>query len=119
MYNAELYQEANIVQKRDVIACLDLYAVNIKWKKSNNRIMDVGCGDGSITKILMNYVPTDFKLVGSDISKNIVKFANKHYSNEKTSFVVLDISGCLPESMKSNFDLVFSFYALHWVLDQR
>ncbi|CAB3223840.1 unnamed protein product [Arctia plantaginis] len=106
------------MQKRDVIAFLDQYAVNIKWKK-NNRIMDVGCGDGGNTSILTNYVPTDFKLVGCDISTNMVKFANDNYSNERTSFAVLDIAGCLPDSMKGKFDQVFSFYALHWVLDQR
>lgn len=118
MHNAYLYQQSNNIQKRDAVACLEKYATKIKWKKSNNRIIDIGCGDGSVTNMLKKYLPNDFTLLGSDVSENMVNFANKHHCNEKTSFTVLDIVGDLPEGMKGNFDHVFSFYTLHWILDQ-
>lgn len=91
----------------------------MKWKNNNNRIIDIGCGDGTVTNMLKKYIPADFKLLGSDTSESMVNYANKHHCNEQTSFTVLDIAGELPEGMKGNFDHVFSFYVLHWVIDQR
>nr|ANI21405.1 juvenile hormone acid methyltransferase [Helicoverpa armigera] len=118
MNNAVLYEKSNSLQKRDAIMCLEEYASKIKWKKSNNNILDIGCGDGSVTNMLKKYIPTEYKLLGCDISEKMVNFANDHHCNEQTSFTVLDIEGDLPEGMKGNFDHVFSFYALHWVNNQ-
>lgn len=119
MHNADLYQQSNSVQKRDALACLDKHASKIKWKKGNNRIIDIGCGDGSVTNMLKKYLPSDFKLLGCDVSESMVNYANEHHCNEQTSFTVLDIGGDMPEGMKGNFDNVFSFYTLHWIVDQQ
>ncbi|CAB3223296.1 unnamed protein product [Arctia plantaginis] len=119
MNNANLYQQSNSIQKRDALACLEKHAPKMKWKNNNNRIIDIGCGDGTVTNMLKKYIPTDFKLLGSDTSESMVDYANKHHCNEQTSFTVLDIAGDLPEGMKGNFDHVFSFYVLHWVIDQK
>ncbi|CAH0581407.1 unnamed protein product [Chrysodeixis includens] len=118
MNNAELYQKSNNLQKRDAIKFLEEFAPKLNWKKSNNRILDIGCGDGSVTNMLKQYIPVDFKLLGCDISEKMVNYANDHHCNEQTSFTVLDIEGDLPEGMKGNFDHVFSFYALHWIINQ-
>ncbi|CAB3223287.1 unnamed protein product [Arctia plantaginis] len=119
MYDPELYHQCNDIPKRDALLCLEKHAPALKWKMNNNRIIDLGCGDGSVTNILKNFLPTDYKLLGCDISKNMVLFASKYNSNEQTSFTVLDIAGDLPEDMKGNFDYVFSFYALNWIADQK
>lgn len=119
MHNPELYEQCNYIHKRDVTEFFEKYTPKIKWRKSINRIMDVGCGDGSVTNILQKFIPTDFKLVGSDISVSMVIHASHHHSNDQTSFAVLDIAGDLPDDMKGNFDHVFSFYALNWVIDQK
>uniref|UniRef100_A0AB39A335 Juvenile hormone acid methyltransferase 2 n=1 Tax=Agrotis ipsilon TaxID=56364 RepID=A0AB39A335_AGRIP len=118
MNNAVLYEKCNNLQKRDALLSLEEYASLIKWKKSSNYILDIGCGDGSVTNMLKKYIPTDFKLLGCDISEKMVNFANDHHCNEQTSFTVMDIEGDVPEGMKGKFDHVFSFYALHWIMNQ-
>lgn len=119
MNNPELYQECNIIQKTDALSSLKKYAPILKWKKYNNKIVDLGCGDGSVTNILKEFLPTDYQLLGCDISESMVMFASDHHSNERTTFTLLDIAGDLPRGMTGYFDHVFSFYALNWVEDQK
>lgn len=118
MNNAALYEKANSMQKRDALNFLEDISPKLKWKKSISNILDIGCGDGCVTSMLKKYIPTDFKLLGCDISEKMVNYANDHHCNEQTSFTVLDIAGDIPEGMKGKLDHVFSFYALHWILDQ-
>ncbi|XP_075974104.1 juvenile hormone acid O-methyltransferase-like [Anticarsia gemmatalis] len=118
MHNADLYHQNNDVQKRDAVLCLDKIAPKMKWKKSNNKIIDIGCGDGSVTNILKRYLPDNYKLLGCDISESMVNFANNNHCDEQSSFIVLDITRELPPELKNNFDHVFSFNALHWISDQ-
>lgn len=120
MNNAELYHRGNTLQKRDAIDCLQDYGRKIKWRKLGERVIDIGCGDGSVTMYLLKeYIPDNFeKLIGCDISENMVAYANRHYEDKRTKFSILDIEGKLPEHMKNAFDHVFSFYTLHWVKDQ-
>lgn len=120
MNNAELYQGNNSLQKRDAIECLEEFADKIKWKKIGDRIIDVGCGDGSVTvNLLREYVPENFeKLLGCDVSEKMVAFANRHHRDERTDFSILDIERKLPKDMRNAFDHVFSFYTLHWIKDQ-
>ncbi|XP_022815060.1 juvenile hormone acid O-methyltransferase-like [Spodoptera litura] len=118
MNNPALYEQANSMPKRDVLNILDDISPKLKWKKNISNILDIGSGDGGVTSMLKKYIPTNFKLLGCDISEKMVNFANDHHCNEQTSFTVLDIAGNIPEDMKGKFDHVFSFYALHWVFDQ-
>ncbi|XP_023936443.1 juvenile hormone acid O-methyltransferase [Bicyclus anynana] len=120
MNNAELYQQSNTLQKRDALQCLEEYAKKIKWKNDGDTVIDIGCGDGSVTSsILKTFLPYNYKkLVGCDISEKMVQFANKHHATSHTSFKVLDIEGRLPDEMRGNFDHAFSFYALHWIKHQ-
>ncbi|CAH2108431.1 unnamed protein product [Euphydryas editha] len=120
MNDAELYRNSNILQKRDALQCLEEYGKKIKWKKGGVTVIDIGCGDGSVTtSVLKNFVPNNCnRLIGCDISENMVQFANEHHASEHTSFMVLDIEGDLPKELRRNFDHAFSFYALHWIKHQ-
>ncbi|XP_059046274.1 juvenile hormone acid O-methyltransferase [Achroia grisella] len=120
MNNAELYQKNNSLQKRDALDALEEFAKKIRWKKHGDRVIDIGCGDGGITiNILKEYMPENFeRLVGCDISENMINFANIHHGNERTHFTTLDIEGFLPLTLKNKFDHAFSFYVLHWIKHQ-
>ncbi|XP_022814337.1 juvenile hormone acid O-methyltransferase-like [Spodoptera litura] len=118
MNNPALYEQVNSLPMRDVRNILDDISPKLKWKKNISNILDIGCGDGGVTSMLKKYIPTDFKLLGCDISEEMVNFANDHHCNEQTSFTVLDIAGDIPEDMKGKFDHVFSFYTLHRIFDQ-
>lgn len=58
---------------------------------------------------------------GTDISKNMIEYAKEKYSIKKRlEFEVLDIQTKeLPEKYVSEFDYIFSFYALNWCYDIR
>lgn len=117
MENAELYQKSNSLQQRDATQCLDTYGRDIRWKKFD-RVIDIGCGDGGVTDILKTYMPVNCTLLGCDISKKMIDFANKNHGDERTEFIVLDIQGKVPQALKESFDHAFSFYTLHWIKNQ-
>ncbi|TDG45107.1 hypothetical protein AWZ03_008445 [Drosophila navojoa] len=121
---ASLYQRANEVQRHDAKLILSEYASILQWRSDGqDSLLDVGSGPGNV---LMDFVhpllPKSFEqLVGTDVSMQMVRYANKCYERyARTQFQVLDI-GCeeLPEQFKGRFDHVTSFYCLHWVQNLR
>ncbi|CAK1540618.1 unnamed protein product [Leptosia nina] len=57
-------------------------------------------------------------VMGCDINKDMVDFAKANYSSEDINFIVLDIAGEVPGSLRGKFDHAFSFFVLHWVKNQ-
>ncbi len=87
----------------------------IKIDKSAN-ILDLGCGDGAITKILSD-IATNGHVVGTDISEQMISFATNKYSDKTNlEFLCMDAGN---NTFKNQFDLITSFNALHWVRDQQ
>ncbi len=105
------YRESASEQRRwarEVIAKLEL--------RGDERVLDIGCGDGSITAEIAKMLPGG-SAVGIDISPQMVSFANESFSpttNPNLSFCRGDAS-CL--EFEEEFDLVVSFACLHWVRD--
>lgn len=75
-------------------------------------ILDLGCGDGVLTKQLADLVP-DGKVLGIDASVGMIKTA-KELEGLNLSFTCLDINEM---EFNNDFDLIFSNAALHWVKD--
>lgn len=120
MNEAELYQKSNSMQKKGVLEILKDFSNKIQWKNNEDTVIDIGCGDGSVTNnILKNYLPDNFKIIlGCDISQEVVRYANEHYKDNKIKFIVQDIEATIPEDLIGQFDHVFSFYTLHWIRQQ-
>ncbi|KAI4463017.1 methyltransferase [Holotrichia oblita] len=123
MNEAPLYSQNNILQRHDALHVLKHYAKLVKWKYDvEERVLDVGCGDGNVTAdILLPFLPENVeKIVGIDISNEMVEFANKYHSNEKVKFIQGDISAKeLIDEVDEEFDHIFSFFCLHWIQNQR
>ncbi|KAJ3657568.1 hypothetical protein Zmor_009358 [Zophobas morio] len=121
MDRASLYSRYNGLQKTDASFVVDNYLRLVKWR-SDEVVLDVGSGDGDVLfDVLLPEIPHDFaKLVGTDVSEEMVDFARSRYKSDKIDFVALDISSAsiLPE-FHDFFDHIFSFYCLHWVVEQR
>jgi len=80
--------------------------------KGNERILDLGCGDGAITFQLAEYVPNG-EVIGIDASQGMIEAAmEKKKGNLK--FILMDINDL---NYKNEFDVIFSNAALHWVKD--
>ncbi len=80
--------------------------------KGNERILDLGCGDGMLTAQLAALVPNG-SVVGIDASRRMIETARAH-QKPNLSFLLCDIND-LDET--EAYDVVFSNATLHWVHD--
>lgn len=116
-WNAEDYYKSSEEQQkwaRELISKLSL--------NGNEKVLDIGCGDGKVTAEIANVLSYGFVL-GIDNSKEMIEFANKNFPKEKfpnLSFMLIDAKE-LNYNEKFNyenwFDIVFSNAALHWIID--
>jgi len=113
VWSAEDYASNSVVQQtwaRELIARLKL--------RGNERVLDVGCGDGKITAEMARTVPRGVA-VGVDASPQMIEFAKKTFpagKNPNLEFYVIDARKI---QFVRKFDLVFSNAALHWVDDHQ
>jgi len=83
--------------------------IEYAWKTITNnapanprRILEVGCGMGSISSRMSNYWP-DAKVTGIDISTLSIQIAQKLFSNSKLNFKESILT---PETFNEQFDLI-------------
>lgn len=125
MNKPELYHRANQAQRHDAKKVIEEYRDLLQWRlDGEDCVMDIGCGSGDVTlDFLEPLLPSSYKkLVGSDISMKMVRFAADTYRKAfpKVEFVHLDIvDDCMPKKYLKHFDLITSFYCLHWIQDQK
>jgi trans-aconitate methyltransferase len=104
-FDGTKYAQASAHQKewgKKLIDDLDL--------KGDERILDLGCGDGVLTLALAERVPRG-QVVGVDASPGMLEAARQQYRGN-LSFVLLDINDM---TYQSEFDVVFSNATLHFV----
>ena len=98
-FDPEKYKMASPHQRqwgKKLIAELDL--------KGNEKILDLGCGDGDITVQLAELVPNGL-VVGIDASQSMIESAQKNYKAENLRFDLTDINAI---DFEDEFDVVFS-----------
>jgi len=108
---------------KDVTKVLSEYTKKMSWK-TGDRVLDLGCGPGIMTKeVLMPHLPDDFGLlVGADLSAEMIQYASEMYSHPKLRYIQFDITKDIEKTSQlrpSDFDKIFTFFLLHWILDQR
>ena len=82
--------------------------------KGNERILDLGCGDGSLTCQIAEIVPGG-RVVGIDASQGMIDAACQK-KRRNLEFRKMDINEL---DFDEEFDIAFSNATLHWVLDHR
>ena len=106
-FDGEKYRKASTHQKEwglDLIGDIGLVG--------DERILDLGCGDGSLSEQLANCVPAG-EVVGIDASQGMIETASR-IERENLEFAQMDIDDL---DWDGAFDLIFSNAALHWVTD--
>jgi trans-aconitate methyltransferase len=115
-WNAADYAANSKVQQtwaRELISKLNL--------RGDEKILDVGCGDGKITAEIAKVVPRGF-VVGVDASAEMIEFAQKTFRAKKfqnLKFQICDARKIAAKKFAKKFHVVFSNAALHWVDDHQ
>ena len=122
MYKAELYSKLNGEQSQSAKKYFSYFGDLLKEKYEYNAVtlIDIGSGCGHVlVNIIMKESQLNFsQVVGIDKNTDMIDFANERYGNDEIKFQLMDIQGSIPKALQSTqFDLVTSFYCLHWVRD--
>lgn len=98
------YEQNALVQKSASKILLDLLRI-----KGNEAVLDLGCGPGNITKVIGTI--TTGKVLGVDISKNMIDEASKNNASSNVSFSVKDSENI---GIQSDFDVIYCNSAFQW-----
>jgi trans-aconitate methyltransferase len=83
--------------------------VELLQPRAGERILDLGCGPGQLTKKIAE---SGAEVIGLDASPEMIGQARRNYPELR--FVLQDAAGM---QFENEFDAVFSNAALHWMLD--
>ena len=108
-FHGEAYEKASAHQKS-----WGLSLIRELKLRGNERILDLGCGDGILTAQLAMRVPGG-RVLGIDASQGMLDRARRHEGGN-LRFERQDINTLEYEDA---FDLIFSNAALHWIADHR
>lgn len=78
----------------------------------NEKILDLGCGDGVLTEQLAQLVPNG-RVLGIDASRGMITTAQKRVAIN-IAFMQIDINTI---DFQDSFDVIFSNATLHWIKD--
>jgi trans-aconitate methyltransferase len=84
--------------------------------KGNERVLDIGCGDGKMTAEIAAQLPHG-SVLGIDSSEEMVAFARRSFPPENFPNLAFAVVDARRLSFDGEFDVVFSNAALHWVID--
>lgn len=125
MNKPALYHRHNQLSSRDSHQILQDYAETLKWHRDGcDSVLDAGCGAGDITNgIILPFLSPHFeRLVGVDVSKEMVEYARDTQIHPKLSFQQFDL-GLELEKQSLNgikpFDHIFSAFCLTWISNPR
>lgn len=110
-WDAAAYAKMSGLQKAmaaQVLALLEL--------RGDERVLDVGCGEGKITALIAARVPHG-EVLGVDPSRDMIAFASSHFGPDTQSNLRFEVADARALAFTDAFDLVVSFNALHWVPD--
>jgi ubiquinone/menaquinone biosynthesis C-methylase UbiE len=108
---AEMPKGANTVLDRRTLEKDNANLLSVL--KKGYAVLDVGCGSGSITRGIVDYVGTEGYVKGIDLSKDLITLATQNFSSiPNLAFEVADINSYSPEQ---KFDVITSARVLQWV----
>ncbi|MFI5500206.1 class I SAM-dependent methyltransferase [Nocardia asteroides] len=104
------YAHISALQRAMATAAIESVQVD-----GGERVLDVGCGDGYVTRLIAARVP-DGSVLGLDPSPRMIETART--ADDQLTNVDFQVGDVTTMTFAGDFDLVVSFNALHWVTDQ-
>jgi len=80
--------------------------------------LDLGCGNGRFIESIKTNTSVNFKYLGIDSNKYLIKQANTKYKNENISFIQGDILENPPIPSAKQYDLITLFGVMHHIPSQ-
>lgn len=122
--NPKFYTDHNSMQWAGIQIFYDKFSPYLESKFLSNyvTILDVGTGCGkSLVKVVQKLKNLNFSnTIGIDASSKMIDFAKNNFESSIMKFYVMDAARDIPEELKNEyFDLVTSFYCLHWIKDTK
>ncbi len=108
-WDAKFYKKQARLQEDAVMRILKQISFN-----GDECVLDIGCGDGKITKRIAEMVPKG-KVIGIDPSKEMIREALVDYSHIPNLNFLQERAEDF--NLKEECNLVTSFFTLHWVKD--
>lgn len=93
---------------RDVLRIIDF--------AGDERVLDIGCGDGKVTAELAALVPRG-SVLGIDSSDAMIQFAHQRFPPSRFPNLRFRLQDATRLPYDHEFDLIVSFASLHWVRD--
>ncbi len=110
-WNAKTYHKNSQFQYQHAIEALSQHTF-----QPNDHILDVGCGDGKITRYLAEKVPAGL-VIGIDSAPSMIAFAHQQYERSHQN-LRFKVESAEQFEYTDEFDLILSFACLHWVKNQ-
>lgn len=125
MNKPALYHQLNQLSSRDSHQIIQDYAEKLNWRPDGcDSVLDAGCGAGDITHgIILPFLPPHFeRVVGVDVSTEMVEYARRTHTHPKLTFHQFDLGRELEgQSLEGvePFDHIFSAFCLTWIRNPR
>lgn len=110
-WDGEQYADVSALQR--MVAEVSIRGLELD---GDERLLDVGCGDGFITMQLADRLPSG-SVVGVDASRRMIDKALTRVPADQLR-VQFHVDDALALPFERDFDIAVSFNALHWVHDQ-
>lgn len=106
---AALYSTSSSIQFK--AGCSFLETLNLKL---GDKVLDMGCGTGELTKNIAERVGYRGEVVGVDPDHARVKFGHENMEVPNASFDVGKSESGFPNDNQAYYDLHFSNHVFHW-----
>lgn len=122
MYNPQRYSRNLDFSVKMIKELFDKNKSLLKWSSEPESILDLGIGDGRMTKeVILPIVPKNFKeYIGGDISETMLRSAERTINCDNYRGLILDAQAkSVPTEMRNRFHHIFANFLLHHTRDTR
>lgn len=120
--NAKLGPLASVIDPRDTLGWKNSYIaairdeaiLNILSKDKSLKILDFGCGSGNLSKAIAS---TSFRIIGIDISFDLLKLATQQNNLQESSFLQYD--GTTIPLKNQMIDYATTYVVLNHIIDDQ